>query len=134
LLLIRTPVVTMASESEAPVRIVSFVWKGMCGSQPRWFTQSKTKRALLIIDVQVGAVLAPRCGCVRATTTTLTLLRVVQNDFCSGGSLAVPDGDATVPVINELRKKSWDMVVLTQDWHPSGERWGAAEGAAPSAL
>ena len=26
----------------------------------------------------------------------------VQNDFCPGGALAVPDGDAVVPVINRL--------------------------------
>ena len=43
----------------------------------------------------------------------------VQNDFCDGGSLAVPDGDAVVPVINRLRARcTWDVVVLTQDWHP----------------
>ncbi len=43
----------------------------------------------------------------------------VQNDFCPGGSLAVPDGDAVVPVINGLIE-SFDDVVLTQDWHPPG--------------
>ena len=43
----------------------------------------------------------------------------VQNDFCPGGSLAVPDGDAVVPVINGLME-SFDDVVLTQDWHPPG--------------
>jgi nicotinamidase/pyrazinamidase len=26
----------------------------------------------------------------------------VQNDFCPGGALAVPDGDAVIPVINRL--------------------------------
>ena len=44
----------------------------------------------------------------------------VQNDFCSGGSLAVPDGDAVVPVINALRAtRAWDAVVRTRDWHPA---------------
>lgn len=44
----------------------------------------------------------------------------VQNDFCSGGSLAVPDGDAVVPVINDLvAKHRWDAIILTQDWHPA---------------
>ena len=42
----------------------------------------------------------------------------VQNDFCSGGALAVPDGDAVVPVVNGLQGR-FDRVVLTQDWHPS---------------
>ena len=43
----------------------------------------------------------------------------VQNDFCAGGALAVPDGDAVVPVINRLAR-SFQNVVLTQDWHPAG--------------
>ncbi|WP_245615610.1 bifunctional nicotinamidase/pyrazinamidase [Afifella pfennigii] len=42
----------------------------------------------------------------------------VQNDFCPGGALAVPDGDAVVPVINALMPR-FDHIVLTQDWHPS---------------
>jgi len=41
----------------------------------------------------------------------------VQNDFCPGGSLAVPDGDRIVGVINRLME-SFDAVVATQDWHP----------------
>ena len=43
----------------------------------------------------------------------------VQNDFCPGGALAVPDGDAVVPVINRLAG-AFDHVLLTQDWHPAG--------------
>jgi len=43
----------------------------------------------------------------------------VQNDFCPGGALAVADGDAVVPVINEMIA-GFDHVVLTQDWHPAG--------------
>jgi nicotinamidase/pyrazinamidase len=41
----------------------------------------------------------------------------VQNDFCLGGALAVPDGDAVVPVINRIAKGFY-RVVATQDWHP----------------
>jgi nicotinamidase/pyrazinamidase len=41
----------------------------------------------------------------------------VQNDFCPGGALAVPDGDAVVPVINRLAGR-FAHIVLTQDWHP----------------
>jgi len=41
----------------------------------------------------------------------------VQNDFMPDGSLAVPDGDAIVPVINRISGK-FDLVVATQDWHP----------------
>ena len=41
----------------------------------------------------------------------------LQNDFCSGGTLAVPDGEAVVPLINQLAGLFSDLV-LTQDWHP----------------
>ncbi len=40
----------------------------------------------------------------------------VQNDFCSGGALAVPHGEDVVAPINRLAKK-FDVVVATQDWH-----------------
>ena len=43
----------------------------------------------------------------------------VQNDFCPGGALAVPEGDAIVPAINQLAH-TFAHVILTQDWHPPG--------------
>lgn len=43
----------------------------------------------------------------------------VQNDFCPGGALAVPEGDLIVPGINALIQ-DFDAVILTQDWHPKG--------------
>jgi nicotinamidase/pyrazinamidase len=45
----------------------------------------------------------------------------VQNDFCPGGALAVPDGAAVVPVINALARRM-SHLVLTQDWHPPKHR------------
>ncbi|MCP5150401.1 MAG: bifunctional nicotinamidase/pyrazinamidase [Ectothiorhodospiraceae bacterium] len=45
----------------------------------------------------------------------------VQNDFCPGGALAVPDGDAVVSVVNRLGTR-FAHRVLTQDWHPPGHR------------
>lgn len=42
----------------------------------------------------------------------------VQNDFCPGGSLAVPGGNKVVAVINRLMDK-FDVVVASKDWHPS---------------
>src|SRR5215468_1728189 len=42
----------------------------------------------------------------------------VQNDFCPGGTLAVPHGDEVVPIINRLAGR-FPNVVLTQDWHPA---------------
>lgn len=41
----------------------------------------------------------------------------VQNDFCPGGALPVPEGDRVVPVINRLMDQ-FDLVVATRDWHP----------------
>lgn len=49
------------------------------------------KRALLIVDVQKG--------------------------FGAHGELAVPDGEAVVPVSNYLQD-FFDLVIATQDWHP----------------
>jgi nicotinamidase/pyrazinamidase len=49
----------------------------------------------------------------------LLLVIDVQNDFCSGGALAVADGDAVVPFINRLAER-FGHVALTQDWHPAG--------------
>jgi nicotinamidase/pyrazinamidase len=43
----------------------------------------------------------------------------VQNDFCPGGALAVPEADRIVPVVNALAAR-FAHVVLTQDWHPRG--------------
>ncbi len=56
----------------------------------------------------------------------------VQRDFLPGGALAVPDGDAVVPVINQLAPH-FDHVLLTQDWHPANHISFAANhaGAAP---
>jgi nicotinamidase/pyrazinamidase len=42
----------------------------------------------------------------------------VQNDFCAGGALPVPDGDAVVDPINGLAAQ-YPFVVATRDWHPA---------------
>jgi nicotinamidase/pyrazinamidase len=56
----------------------------------------------------------------------------MQNDFCEGGALAVPGGNAIVPQVNRLIAVH-DHVVLTQDWHPPGHASFATawEGAEP---
>jgi len=50
--------------------------------------------------------------------TDALLVIDVQNDFCPGGTLAVTDGDAIMPLINTLAQK-FDHTILTQDWHPT---------------
>ncbi|MFQ5952082.1 MAG: bifunctional nicotinamidase/pyrazinamidase [Candidatus Omnitrophota bacterium] len=55
----------------------------------------KTKKALLVVDI--------------------------QNDFCPGGTLAVPEGDKVIPVLNKyirlFSRKSFP-VFASRDWHP----------------
>ncbi len=45
----------------------------------------------------------------------------VQNDFCAGGSLAVPEGEKVVPVINNLMDR-FSLIIATKDWHPEGSK------------
>jgi len=41
----------------------------------------------------------------------------VQNDFCAGGALAVPNGDEVVAPINAVTRR-FEHVIFTQDCHP----------------
>lgn len=45
----------------------------------------------------------------------------VQNDFIPGGALPVAHGQEIVPVINQILP-DFDLVVATQDWHPSNHK------------
>jgi len=45
----------------------------------------------------------------------------VQNDFLPGGSLAVPEGDRIIDVINKIQSR-FELAVLTQDWHPQNHK------------
>ncbi|STJ29022.1 nicotinamidase/pyrazinamidase [Escherichia coli] len=50
------------------------------------------------------------------------LLVDLQNDFCAGGALAVPEGDSTVEVANRLIdwcQSRGEAVIASQDWHPA---------------
>ena len=56
------------------------------------------------------------------TNTRQALLVIdVQNDFCPGGALAVPQGDEVVPPLNKLIGEfleRGDPVYKSRDWHP----------------
>ena len=54
-----------------------------------------------------------------ATDRDVLLIVDIQNDFCPGGALAVPEGDAIIPAVNRLAAR-FPHVILTQDWHPPG--------------
>ena len=53
---------------------------------------------------------------IKITDSDALLVIDVQNCFTPGGSLAVKEGDAIVPLINTIAK-GFHNVVLTQDWH-----------------
>lgn len=41
----------------------------------------------------------------------------LQNDFCRGGSLEVPDADVVIPHANQLQDY-FDEIIASKDWHP----------------
>jgi nicotinamidase/pyrazinamidase len=55
----------------------------------------------------------------------------VQNDFCAGGALAVPDGDAVIPVLNDwiaAAAATGAPVFASRDWHPANHVSFQAQG------
>jgi nicotinamidase/pyrazinamidase len=51
----------------------------------------------------------------------------VQNDFCPGGALPVPDGDEVIGPLNALARDA-RFVVATRDWHPHDHQSFSANG------
>jgi len=41
----------------------------------------------------------------------------LQNDFCKGGSLAVPEGETIVATVNGFMEK-FPLIIASKDWHP----------------
>ena len=66
------------------------------------------------------------------TVTRQALIVVdVQNDFCPGGTLAVPHGDEVVAPLNKLIDEfleRGDPVYKSRDWHPPTTKHFAAYG------
>src|SRR5688572_20175295 len=57
----------------------------------------------------------------------------VQNDFCPGGALPIPDGDRVVGVLNRWIEAAVNgnvPIYASRDWHPSGHPSFASEGGA----
>jgi nicotinamidase/pyrazinamidase len=69
-----------------------------------------------------------------ANTTALILVDL-QNDFLPTGALPVPDGDAVLPIAQQLIPR-FPLVVATQDWHPADHGSFAAQhpGKSPGEL
>ena len=46
----------------------------------------------------------------------------IQNDFCPGGALPVPEGDKVIPVLNRYIERFAErnlQIFATRDWHPA---------------
>lgn len=57
----------------------------------------------------------------------------IQNDFCPGGALGIPDGDIIIPKVNrviELFRRRRLPVIVSRDWHPRETRHFRAFGGA----
>jgi nicotinamidase/pyrazinamidase len=57
----------------------------------------------------------------RLQPTDALIVVDVQNDFCSGGTLAVPGGDEVIPVLNRwiaAAQQGGAAIVASRDWHP----------------
>ena len=51
------------------------------------------------------------------TKNSALIIVDVQNDFCTGGALAVPHNEHIFPIINRI-SPLFSTVVATKDWHP----------------
>lgn len=59
------------------------------------------------------------------------LLVDVQNDFCPGGALPIPEGDRVVPVLNRwiaAARQKGTPIYASRDWHPLGHPSFTSEG------
>lgn len=88
-----------------------------------------TDRRELLESSMAGAPVAPAAAGVtpahaqgakvKPGSRDVLLVVDVQNDFIPGGALAVKEGDAIVPLVNQLGA-GFEHVILTQDWHTPG--------------
>jgi nicotinamidase/pyrazinamidase len=65
------------------------------------------------MNLSKGAAAMPKKRCL--------LIVDLQNDFCTGGALAVSGADEIIVSINRIMKK-FDRVVASRDMHPPGSR------------
>jgi nicotinamidase/pyrazinamidase len=58
---------------------------------------------------------------IRIQNTDTLIIVDVQNDFLLGGSLAVPNAEEIIPILNnyiEIFKENQGKIFATRDWHP----------------
>lgn len=73
----------------------------------------------LVVGMSAGAATSFAQSKIKPGPKDVLIVVDVQNCFIPGGSLAVKEGNVIVPLINRLAK-SFDNVVMTQDWHTPG--------------
>jgi nicotinamidase/pyrazinamidase len=79
-------------------------------------------RALSVAAIGAALPMLPRrafAAKIRPDAHSALIVVDVQNCFVTGGTLAVNNGEAVVPVINRLAP-AFATVVMTQDWHTPG--------------
>lgn len=86
--------------------------------QRRLFIQHLSMLTTAVSTGLLRSPLAQASATIRPGPHDALLVIDLQNCFLPGGTLAVQNGDQTIPVINALAKK-FENVVLTQDWHTS---------------
>ena len=57
---------------------------------------------------------------------TALIIVDIQNDFCQGGKLEVPNADSIIPSVNNIQKE-FNTIILTQDWHPKDHKSFASQ-------
>ncbi len=55
---------------------------------------------------------------IKVKDTDALIVVDVQNDFCAGGTLAVPNADQIIHPINSILK-AFEHIVFSRDWHPA---------------
>ena len=85
----------------------------------RKFLTAAGASAAALVSIGLGLRVASGAPKIRLTDHDALLVVDVQNCFMPGGSLAGPNGDQVVPLINRV-SGNFKCVVMTQDWHTAG--------------
>ena len=71
------------------------------------------------LALAVGVPWNARAAAIKPDAASALIVVDVQNCFVTGGTLPVKQGEDVVPIINKLAK-SFENIVVTQDWHTPG--------------
>jgi nicotinamidase/pyrazinamidase len=88
-------------------------------SRPRKNSSSRPSSKSTVRSRSKSTVRSRSKNSISKSTKQITALLIIdmQNDFLSGGSLAVPGGNRIINKINKLREL-YKTIVISKDWHP----------------